>query len=320
MPQTRTIVTAGEMLVEFVSHSRNCGLEKPGAYSGPYPSGAPAIFADQAARMGARTAVFGGVGADGFGRSVLARLQGNGVDIGGVGVARDHTTGVAFVTYYDSGARRFIFHLDGTAATQFDIPLEGRDWGATILHVSASSLGVAALRDQIMPAVDATMANGGWITCDPNMRPELMRDAAAMDAVHTVMEQSRWVMPSVEDIGLLFPGISEDAAIDRMRATGAEIIAITRGGAGATIITPEARYDFAGHKITEIDPTGAGDCFCGTLVALLAQGVATEEAARQANAAGAIAVTRRGPMEGNSTPAEIARFLENSHAQKEAAK
>lgn len=72
------------------------------------------------------------------------------------------------------------------------------------------------------------------------------------------------------------------------------------------------RHDFTGHDVTEIDPTGAGDCFCGTFVSLLAQGASLYDAGLRANAAGAIAVTRRGPMEGNSDPAEITRFLDHS--------
>jgi len=48
-----TIIAVGELLVEFVSHNKGCGLKALSEYSGPYPSGAPAICIDQAARMGA---------------------------------------------------------------------------------------------------------------------------------------------------------------------------------------------------------------------------------------------------------------------------
>jgi sugar/nucleoside kinase (ribokinase family) len=54
-----------------------------------------------------------------------------------------------------------------------------------------------------------------------------------------------------------------------------------------------------------VDPTGAGDCFCGTFVTLSAAGQPLLLALTRANAAGALAVTRLGPMEGNSTLAEI---------------
>ena len=113
MSHHENIATVGEILVEFVSHQRDCALEQLADYSGPFPSGAPAIFLDQAARMGARTEMVGGVGNDGFGRSVMRRLQEDGVGTCGVNISDNHTTGVAFVSYYTNGARDFVFHLEG---------------------------------------------------------------------------------------------------------------------------------------------------------------------------------------------------------------
>lgn len=303
------IATVGEILVEFVSHTKGCGLERIGAYSGPYPSGAPAIFLDQAARMGAATEMFGGVGDDGFGRAVLKRLEEDGVGTGGVAVLPGLSTGTAFVSYYEDGTRNFIFHLANTAADAFPMTPEMLPGAPVALHVSAASLGSAPLRRAILVAVDAVLAAGGAVTCDPNARPELMRDAAARGALETIVRRSACLLPSTSDLGFLYPDLDENAAVERLLKSGAGIVAIKRGAAGATVVSGDARYDFTGHQVEEVDPTGAGDCFCGTFVALLAQGASLEEAGRQANAAGAIAVTRRGPMEGNSGPDEIAAFL-----------
>ncbi len=312
MSDAKTIATVGEILVEFVSHERNCALERIAEYSGPYPSGAPAIFLDQAARMGARTEMIGGVGADGFGRCVLDRLKTDGVGTEGIAVSPTHSTGVAFVSYYETGDRDFIFHLAGTAADAFDIPTTLLDPSQTVLHVSASSLGIPSMRDKIMPVVRSVSDAGGWITCDPNARPELMRDTATLDAIRDVMDRSYCLLPSTSDLKFLYPDLNEDTAVNKLLDAKAEIIAIKRGADGATIVGYGERHDFQGHSVTEVDPTGAGDGFCGTLVAALAQGASLSEAGRLANAAGAIAVTRRGPMEGNSGPAEIASFLEQS--------
>lgn len=41
-----TICTIGELLVEFLAKEENQGFSRPGEFWGPYPSGAPAIFAD----------------------------------------------------------------------------------------------------------------------------------------------------------------------------------------------------------------------------------------------------------------------------------
>lgn len=304
-----TIATVGEILVEFVSHSTGCGLERIGAFSGPYPSGAPAIFLDQAARMGAATQMFGGVGDDGFGRAVLARLCEDGVGVGGVQVIKGRSTGTAFVSYYSDGTRDFIFHLAGTAADTFTLDPGTMPQAPLWLHVSAASLGSAPLRAAILAAVDHVLAIGGKITCDPNARPELMHDPAAHAALHRLVAQSHILMPSTSDLGLLYPGQEEEAAVAQILQSSAEIVVIKRGAKGATVVGQGLRHDFAGHSVDEIDPTGAGDCFCGTFVALIAQGATLLQAGRIANAAGAIAVTRRGPMEGNSARAEIDAFL-----------
>jgi sugar/nucleoside kinase (ribokinase family) len=310
MLKTSTIATVGEILVEFVSHKKNCALREISDYSGPYPSGAPAIFLDQAARMGAATQMVGGVGADGFGHAVLDRLKADGVGTRGVTVNADKSTGVAFVSYYDSGDRDFIFHLTNTAADHFTVPDHLFDPADTYLHVSAASLGNAAMRDMIMQTTRAIVAAGGKISCDPNARPELMRDPAVSDALNEVVDSATCLMPSTSDLDFLFPKMSEDAAIDQLLKSKAKVIVIKRGANGATVVRGNERHDFVGHKVDEIDPTGAGDCFGGTFVSLLAQGANLRDAGRLANAAGALAVTKRGPMEGNSSPAEIAAFLE----------
>ena len=78
MPQ---VVTIGEILVEIMATEIGQTFLEPGLFAGPYPSGAPAIFADQAARVGATTAMIGCVGPDDFGTLNLERLRGSGVDV-----------------------------------------------------------------------------------------------------------------------------------------------------------------------------------------------------------------------------------------------
>jgi sugar/nucleoside kinase (ribokinase family) len=63
-----------------------------------------------------------------------------------------------------------------------------------------------------------------------------------------------------------------------------------------------------GFRVNAVDTNGAGDTHTGTFAAALARGVDAPEAARVANAAAALSVTRRGPA---TAPAEdeLARFL-----------
>ena len=256
--------------------------------------------------------MIGGVGNDGFGRCVLDRLREDGVGISGVMVNEGRPTGVAFVSYYADGSRDFIHHMSENATDHFAAPTGLFDPANAWLHVSAASLGNARMRVVILQLVNDINDAGGKIVCDPNARPALMRDDAVRSAMATIIKRAYCLMPSTSDLDFLFPDMTEDAAIAELLAEKAEVIVIKRGAEGATVVSGKTRIELAGHKVDEIDPTGAGDCFCGTFVSLLAQGASLEDAGIQANAAGAIAVTCRGPMEGNSTPVDIDKFLKRA--------
>ena len=60
-------VTIGEILVEIMATTRGDGFLAPIDLVGPYPSGAPAIFIDQCARIGGSAAIVACVGDDDFG-------------------------------------------------------------------------------------------------------------------------------------------------------------------------------------------------------------------------------------------------------------
>ncbi len=314
MPRA-TLIAVGELLVEFVSHREDCDLHTLSEYSGPYPSGAPAICIDQAARIGAQSWICGAVGNDNFGRALVDRLQCNGVDTSGIASIDDKTTGVAFVSYFADGSRTFIFHLNNTAADALPGTAVTLPPGPLIMHVSGSSLGNPRLRAAIEAAVSQVEQLGGQISCDPNVRPELMRDTSVRTTLLDIIGKSHFLFPSDQDLDFLYPDRSHNQAIDALLDLGVDTIALTRGERGCVIYRSNGSpLQLAGHKVQETDPTGAGDCFCGTFLAMIAQGHALETSARYANAAGAIAVTRRGPMEGNSSMDDIETFMQQNPA------
>jgi len=88
-----------------------------------------------------------------------------------------------------------------------------------------------------------------------------------------------------------------------------EAVLLKRGAAGSVYADRKQRIEAPAFEATEVDPTGAGDCFCGTLLAGLVTGRPVRQALVRANAAGAMAVLKRGPMEGNSSKEELDRFI-----------
>jgi ribokinase len=64
----------------------------------------------------------------------------------------------------------------------------------------------------------------------------------------------------------------------------------------------------AGHVISVVDTTGAGDCFNAALAVALVQGQSLEEAIQYASLASALAVTKFGAQAGMPTADEVRRF------------
>jgi sugar/nucleoside kinase (ribokinase family) len=80
---------------------------------------------------------------------------------------------------------------------------------------------------------------------------------------------------------------------------------LKRGPAGCSIYQNDQRIDVPGFSVTEVDPTGAGDCFSAAFIAGLESDWPLEQVGRFANAAGALAVTQLGPMEGAPSRSQV---------------
>lgn len=301
------IYTAGEMLAEFVSHEVGCNLQKTTTFSGPYPSGAPAIFIDQVARVGGNAAVIGSIGDDPFGEMLRNRLMRDGVDTTHLQTSENLTTGAAFVSYFEDGSRTFVFHMDGTAADDFG-PRPILPHGST-LHVSGASLGNPRIR-AVVEGLIAEIEDHGTVSYDPNIRPELMKDPSVRRAIDQIIGRCDIFLPSDTDIAALYPDKTAEAVIDDLLQTGKKIVVVKQGAKGVLGSDGSDLIRLQPHAVEEVDPTGAGDCFCGTLIGLLDQGQTFREALEAANLAGALHVTKRGPMEWNPTFSEIQQHLE----------
>lgn len=306
-----TILSAGEILAEFIAvddagRPIDASRQAPELYAGPFPSGAPAIAIDQAARCGATTQMFGAVGDDLLGRAICARLVEGGTDVTGIVVADDLPTGTAHVAYNGDGSRAFVFHIAGSAAERCHVPAVP---SGAILMVSGSTLGIPSLRAAVLDAAIRVRKAGGRIAVDPNVRPELMREPGAAAALNALLAGADFASPSEEDLAALMPGASVAEAAARLREHGIDTVAVTCGAAGVRVFHPGGEVVLAGHAVDAVDPTGAGDAFAATFVAMRAGGASVADAARLANAAGALAVTRLGPMEGNSSLGKIRAFL-----------
>jgi tagatose kinase len=305
-------VCVGEILVEIVATTVGDGFLEAQPLIGPYPSGAPAIFIGQCARMGGAAAMVGAVGDDDFGRVNLQRLESDGVDISAISVDPDYPTGSAFVRYRSDGSRDFVYNIARSAAARFGwsggVPrLVAR---AGHLHIMGTALSMPSAVEVIDRAVDMVKARGGSVSVDPNIRKEIKLDDATEMRFAKLVAAAGLLLPSGEELERAAGVEGEARAIASLFGRGVKEIVLKRGAGGASCFRPDApRIDAKAFKVEEVDPTGAGDCFGGAYVACRRLGMPPGEALTYACAAGARNVTARGPMEGAGTRAELDAFI-----------
>jgi tagatose kinase len=305
-------IVVGEILCEIVATTVGDGFLEAQSLTGPYPSGATAIFIDQCARLGGSCAMVGAVGNDDFGKVNLNRLRGDGVDVAMINIDPDYPTGTAFVRYRANGARDFVYNIEKSAAARFGWTEDVHQLveRAGHIHVMGSALTMQVAVDIIDRAMRIIKARGGTMSVDPNLRKELKLDAVTRQRFATWIANADLLLPSGAELELAAGVAGEAEAIAVLFRKGVKEIVLKRGEAGATRFLPDgSRMDVKSFKVNEIDPTGAGDCFGGAYVAACRLGLPIETALTYACAAGARNVTAIGPMEGAGTRAELDDFI-----------
>ena len=310
------IWTMGEILVEIMRPEPDIPLGKIGEpFLGPYPSGAPAIFADTVARLGHQSGIIGGVGDDEFGHSTINRLNHNGVDTRLVKFVSGESTAVAFVAYDSAGDRNFIYHIGNTPAALAVCPDE-KDVAApapAFFHIMGCSLMAdEVFCEEINKAAALFHKMGAKISFDPNIRQELLRGRSLNELIAPIMRHCYILQPGYQELcAISGKDNAEDAVKVLFENPSLEIIALKLGADGCRIFTRTNEFSFNVYDIKPVDPTGAGDSFDAGMLCGLLDGMSPFDAAKHASAAAALNTAAFGPMEGDISPESVKR-LKNS--------
>ncbi len=315
------IWTMGEILVEIMRPNAGMSLYETGIFRGPFPSGAPAIFIDTAARLGHKSGIIGGVGKDDFGRCVIDRLSHDGVDTRFVGEYEQTATAVAFVTYFEDGSRRFIYHIDGTPAVMNNrIPdslvselSADPDGNKGFFHIMGCSLLASdKFRDSIIETMETFIKAGYRISFDPNIRKELLADGDLLEIIRPIIDNSSIILPGIDELKMMTNKETIDEAVSVLFSGNSrlEIIVLKKGKNGAAVFQRDKdEVSIPVYKIREVDPTGAGDSFDAGFLCGIIEGKSVSEAGRIAAAAGALNASAFGPMEGEISADSVRKMI-----------
>jgi sugar/nucleoside kinase (ribokinase family)/fructoselysine-6-P-deglycase FrlB-like protein len=227
-----------------------------------------------------------------FPAAAILRLREAGADTGGIRPI-DGPTVRNWVIYEADGSRNWVYRTPRGRSAEVapqpgDIPaawLDGRP--APVVHVAAMPLPAAAA---IVRSV-RDRAGGAAITLDTH--EDWRRGAGVLDTARLVDV----FLPSREELAELLGYDDPPRAAGELTAAGVKCVVVKMGGDGALIARPAARLAHApASMVAVVDPTGAGDSFCGGFAAGLALGEDVVEAARRGCATAAAAIGAAGSL------------------------
>jgi ribokinase len=278
-----------------------------GGVSARHHGGKGANQAVAAARAGATVHMVGAVGAR-DGDDAVAALGAEGVTVSGVARC-DAPTGLAAVLVDATSGENQIAVAAG--ANDLVTPAHVRESLAQLGLVPADVVVLSFELPEAPLQAGAAAAFGAGARLVVNPAPAREGFASLLTgaiATPNVSELAALVTQSGLPAGMT----PRDAAIALARHTGGAVVA-TMGADGALLADPSLAEHFAGHRVTAVDTTGAGDTLTGVLAAGLAQGYDLRASIRRAVAAAALSVTKPGARDGMPTAAEI-ELMAGHHA------
>ncbi|MGH8779935.1 PfkB family carbohydrate kinase [Paraburkholderia sp.] len=300
------LVHTGQVLVDLVM--RVDALPEPGgdvlASSATFEVGGGFNVMAAARRSGMAVVYPGGHGRGRFGDLVRQALVREGVEIAAAPV-EDRDTGICVALVDASAERTFASHLGAEAQLERDVLERLNVTADDIVYVSGYSLCDANKRAVLLDWLD-TLAPDVRIAFDPGPlvgsidRAVLRRVAAKL---------SIWTSNRVEALRYASSESIDDALALIASHLPAHALVIVRDSAAGCRLAHAGRVtQVPGFAVEPVDSNGAGDAHAGVFVASLAAGLSPIDAARRANAAAALAVTRHGPATA-PLAAEIDAFI-----------
>ena len=244
-----------------------------------------------ARRNGLPVVYLGRHGTGHFGDLAREAMNTQGIQIG-IAQRAERDTGLCVAITDASAERSFVSCIGAegelTAEDLASVSVEAGDYvyvsGYSLLHVGKAQ----ALVDWVLalPSAIKVVFDPGPLVDSP--------DAPLMQALLPRIDL--WTSNAVE--ALKFTGTSGIAeALTRLTdLLPPTVLMVVRDGPQGCWISQGAECRHVpGFKVDAVDSNGAGDAHAGVFVAGLAQGLSAFDAARRANAAAALAVTRWGP-------------------------
>jgi ribokinase len=282
LPQPGETVTGGTLLVNHGGKGANQAVA--------------------ARRLGAEVRVMACVGEDGSGRDIRAALVAEGIDVTGLSSTAEAATGTALIVVDAEGRNQIavapganrLLDVDRVARRRADF-----EWA-----------------DVLVCQLETPLATVRWALGEARRchATTILNPAPVPDTSIDLWPLVDYLTPNIGEAARL-SGVSVSdraSAADAARALhgyGVGAVVVTLGADGALCLSADEAVHVPGFEVTALDTTAAGDTFNAALAVALTERMSLTEGLRFANAAAALACTRRGAQPSLPRRDEVTRFL-----------
>jgi 2-dehydro-3-deoxygluconokinase len=302
------VVALGETMVLFLAQQPG-PLREASTFS-RHIAGAESNVAVGVCRLGGTSGFISRLGDDEFGRVILHRLRGEGVDVSQVVMDASAPTGLVIRERREAGPVDVLYYRRGSAASRLSpADLDASYIGAArylVLSGITPALS-ASCRETVYAAAEIARAAGVKVVFDPNMRLKLWSAEEARPVLRDLIARADLVLPGLEEAELLTgSGSPLEAARDLLRL-GPRMVIVKLGAAGALAVTEGACLEAPAEALPRIvDPVGAGDAFAAGFLAGQLREMDLPASLALANRCGAHAMLVQADQEGLPRWEEVA--------------
>ncbi|TPE62203.1 ribokinase [Sandaracinobacter neustonicus] len=284
-----TVHVVGSINIDIIA--RVAALPKPGETvlaleSTRLAGGKGANQAVAAARMGAACRMVGAVGADEGGGWIREIIASYGVEISGIAQVQA-ATGAAHIAV-DSAGENQIIVLPGANAHVVAEPVDG---------------GILLAQLEVPVQMLTTL-----FAASPSAR-RILNAAPPTPAALALLPHVDILIVNEHELAALAPGPSAPDQLRSLLTRPDQFGIVTLGAKGLLAVWPDRELFVPAWPVNAQDTIGAGDCFCGSLAALLDAGTPVEQALPLAAAAAALCTLKPGAAPAMPTRAEVDAFI-----------